>query len=602
MSIRWGEDIQWQTGVQWESDEIAAQISKAPLQLVVLTLDKCSLTYGTAPCTGSKAAGSECYNTYPTCQDRANFARTTQDYNFIDSWATPPLLDNSGAVVNVRPYVKSISYQPTEIKDSLTVNSRCTIVLYDEEDGDVGIDPYVANRSTVQGTFFKKLLARNANYKGRPVAIYNGYYGQSLVEFKQRFIGVIDNITLGKGTVSVEVVDLLKSLSKIDIPAKLGLKLAADATDVQTSITLTGSAADIAQLSSPSGYIRIDDEIIYYAAINTSTKILSSCTRGYFSTTAATHSTNDKVQKVKYYAPANGFDILSNELLPTDCGIAPDYINSDEFDAQRDYPGGEVDFSAIISEPTKADKLFFEIVELLNCKAWVGEDLRITIRRNMPNKPERTYVEISDEENFIDGSVSVDLNQKSRISRVSLYWDRKAVEDEDKPGSYNRLDVVIDADGEGTNGYDEIAEKTIYCRWLRQGYETDEIMAAFAQNTASRLVGANKDPMPLLSFDLEIKDESINTGDYVKVSTAALQEASGEDLEDAPFQVVKRERKGNKVALKCLRLPSKRYCIIAPTAYSAKSYATATAAEREYGAICTANKTMSNNDDGYKIW
>jgi hypothetical protein len=580
----------------------ATDISKTPVQYAVVTLDKCSRTYGTAPCAASKAAGSECFNTYPTCQDRANFARTTQDYYFIDSGCKLPLLDGSGNVVNARPYISDISYQPTEIKDSLTVNSRCTVTLYDEPDGDIGIDPYVATRSSVQGSFFKKLLARNANYKGRTVKIYNGLLGQTSDLFTQKFVGVIDNVKLNKGKVSIEVVDLLKSLSKIDIPPKLNLKLAVDLTAVQTSVTLEGSAADIAILDSPTGYIRIEDEIIYYGAIDTATKILSSCTRGHFSTTPATHSTSDKVQKVKYYAPANPFDILSDELLPTDCGIAAGYIDSTNFDAERDSPGGEVDFSAIISEPTKADKLFFEIVELLNCRAWVGEDLKITIRRALPNKPGRTYATLTDEANNIGGSQAVDLNQGSRISRVSLYWDRKAVEDEEKPASYNRLDVAIDADGEGANGYNEVAEKIIYCRWLRQGYEPEETMNAFAANLASRIVSGNKDPMPILTVDLEMKDESVKTGDHAKISTAALQDADGEDLSSAVFQIVRRERKGNKISLKCLRLPTKKYCIIAPAGYSAKAYATATAAEREYGAICNANGDMSNGDYGYRVW
>jgi hypothetical protein len=578
----------------------ATDISKTPLQYVIVTLDKCSRTYGNAPCTAAKAAGSECYNTYPTCQDRANFNRTTQDYYFIDSFCKLPFLDGSSNVINVRPYIKDISYQPTEIKDSLTVNSRCTITLHDEPDKDIGIDPYVATRSSVQGTYFKKLLTRNANYKGRTVKIYNGLLGQTSDLFTQKFIGVIDNVKVSKGKVSIVVVDLLKSLSKIDIPPKLNLKLAADITAADLSITLDASAADFAKLDSPAGYIRIGDEIIYYTATNSTTKIVSSCTRGYFSTTAATHSASDKVQKVKYYAPANPFDILSDELLPTDCAIAAGYIDSANFDTERDSPGGEVNFSAIISEPTKADKLFFEIVELLNCRAWVGEDLKITIRRALPNKPGRVYSTLTDEANNIDGSLSVDLNQTSRISRVSLYWDRQTVEDEDKPASYNRLDVAIDADGESANGYNEAAEKIIYCRWLRQGYVTEETMNAFAANAASRIVSGNKDPMPILTLDLEMKDGAVKTGDYAKISTGAMQDASGNDLSSAVFQVVRRERKGNKINLKCLMLPTKKYCIVSPASYSAK--ATATAAEREYGAICNANGDMSNGDYGYRAW
>lgn len=574
------------------SDKLAS-ISRTPIAFAIMTMDYCSLTYGSSPCTAT--AVDKCFNTYPTCRDKANFDRITKEYNFTS--ADAPLPFKTGE----RPYIKSIKYMPTEIKDSLTVNARVILELFDEEDTDVGIDLYLSDRSSVQGTFWKKFLARNTNYKDRLMRVYEAFIDPVEIYYEEKFVGNIDNIKITKGIVKIEVVDLLKSIAKIEIPPKLNIKVANNITDSQTQITLDGD--DVSSLDSGTGYVRIDDEIIYYAAINTTTKIISSCTRGHFSTTAASHSEKGKVQKTRYFAPGNGFDHMKTILL-TDCSIPAGYVDSAEFDTQRDDNAGdpEVDFSAIISEPIKAEELYFELVDLLNCKSWVAEDLKITIRRNLPNRPGRSYTVLTDSNNIILDSPKIDLNQKSRVSRVSLYWDRTAIGKNDEPANFARLDIAVDSDSESVNEYNEIAEKEIFCRWLRSGYDTEENMATFAKNHPSRLVGQFRDPMPLIDLKLELKDSEIETGDYVRLSTDELQDKDGNDLTLAPFQVVRREQKGFQIDLKLLRITPKKYMIISPAGYSGKDYITATAAEREYGAICDINGLMSNGDDAYKIW
>ena len=568
-----------------------AKITRTPITYMVMTLDYCAETYGAGACTAT--AATKCYNTYPTCRAKTVFNKTTKDYCFSSAGAPVPF----GA--GERPYIKSIQYMPTEIADSLTVTASVKIELYDEADTDVGIDPYLSDRATVQGTFWKKLLARNTNYLGRTVKIYEGFYGVAVGDFSQKFVGKITDIEIANGVVTIEVSDLLHSLNQYTIPPALDLSLAA-ALDA-SAVTATLAGAGVSSLDA-TGYVRIDDEILYYGAINATTKIISAITRGAFSTIAAAHTENSKVQKVRYFAPASGYDHLQSILL-TDVGISTSYVNSTQFDAERDGPAGdpEVDMSAIISEPVNASKLYFELVDLLNSKSWVAEDLKVTIKRNLPNYPGRTYTTLTDSESIISGSV--DLNQASRISRCSVYWDRTAVGREDEPASYNRLNVVIDAAAESSNEYNEIAEKRILCRWLRAGYETEEKMDAFVRNQAGRIVSQSRDPMPIISVQAEIKDgDGIKTGDFIKITTDELQDRDGNDLTLSPFQVVKREVSGARVNLDCLRLNPKRYCIIAPAGYSTDDYETALSTAREYGALCDPDGLFPGGDDGYRIW
>ncbi|MFA5100532.1 MAG: hypothetical protein WC547_06600, partial [Candidatus Omnitrophota bacterium] len=571
-----------------------AKLSRTPCQLAIITLDLCSLVYGVGACTAAGAAGTECYNTYPTCQDRSNFARTTKEYKFSSHEA--PLPFKAGE----RPYIKSISYLPTEIKDSLTVKGRVTLEMTDEPDTDIGIDPYVANRATVQGNFWKKLLSRNPNYKGRPLKLYDGFVGLTESDFTtdgKMFSGIIDNITLGKGTVKIEAVDLLKALDQVEIPAKLNIKLASDISAAQTSITFISD--DMASLDTPTGYVRIDDETIYYGAISTTTKIISSCTRGMFGTTAATHSANTKVQAVKYYAEDNPFDTM--EQILTDAGIAAGDIDSTAFVTEEAFVA-DLSVYSVISEPTKASDLYYELVDLLGCKTWVSESLKITIARNLPNHPDRTYTALTDNDDILDGSCSVDLNQQSLITRCSLYWDKNVTGAEDEASSYGRLDVAVDADAEGVNEYNQESEKKIMSRWLHSDVTgTEEEINAWVTAVVSRQVWQHRDPMPLLSLDVEIKDSGLLTGQHAQISTDELQDADGNDLSGVTFQIVRRERKENKLTLKCLRVTDKRICYITPN--DAPDFDVATAAEKlKYGYVCEATGKMADFTEGYVIY
>jgi hypothetical protein len=48
-------------------------VGKTPVQIVELTLLRCSRRCGVSPCTGSTSGPSKCYNTLATCQDVANY-------------------------------------------------------------------------------------------------------------------------------------------------------------------------------------------------------------------------------------------------------------------------------------------------------------------------------------------------------------------------------------------------------------------------------------------------------------------------------------------------------------------------------------------------
>jgi hypothetical protein len=595
-------------------------ISRYPVSLVIITLDYCENLFGQEPC---KPVGDRiCHNTFNTCRSRAHFKRGARQYRFTSN--NEPLPFKTGE----RPYIDKIGYLPTEIKENLPVNGRATVDLIDEPDTDVGIDPYLEQRTgPVQGTFFKKLVARNRNFQGRMLEIYDGFVGLAEKDFKLNFKGKIDNIKIGHGIVSIEAVDLLKSLAKVEVAAKTNIHLRAD---IDHEHTVFG-VSQVDGLDPNGGYLRIDDEIIRYSEIDQQQSSLTNCDRGQFGTRDTkkekgydnknTHKRGAKIQKCRYYKRQNAFDILL-EMLTKDAPLG-EFVDRQAFEDakylydRRDHrqPFDALQFEALISEPAKLGKLYFEIVDLLDCKSWVSEEGKITIKRNLPNFPsskDRPSIAavITDEANII--SHSVDLNLDSRISRLSIYWDKKPLGKDDDAKSYDRLDIAIDADAEGPNEYGDLAqkkaaeqfndydaraEKKIMTRWLKPGTEVTEEERHYAiQALASLPVILGRDPMPILTLELELKDQNIHTGDHVMVNTRALEWVHGEPFYGT-FQVIRRDRKGNRITLKCLQLSRQKVAFFVAEDYP--PYEVATPEQREYGFFCAEDGIMPDGSGGY---
>lgn len=573
--------------------EVSQQATpQTPIALIVITLDYCSRTFGVAPCT---ATGTKCFNTWPTCKALAAYLKTTKDYKFTSRAAPDIPFDG------VRPYVEGIQRLPTEIKTNLTVAGRLVVTMGDEPDGDVGIDPYVRDRSYFPnipgGTFWKKFLRRNLNYKGRALKFYEGWWGETEGQYDLRWVGKLEAIMIKGNQVKIEAVDYLKDLSKVDIPPKLDVKLLANITDTATSFTITGN--DKASIDTPTGWIKIGDEIMSYTGYNTTTGELTGASRGQKGTDAATHSANDKVQKCRYFSPTNGFDRMKDMIL-TDGSVPTANVDTTAFDTAKAFDGNEPNVSAFIWEPTKLDKLLFELGDLFDSKIWVAENQKITIARNIPNDPARSRTAFSDADNILHKSASFDQNEKARLTRCYLYWEPNVLGEMDKPSGYDRLDVAIDADWESANGGNEVIEKKIYCRWLTTSGQVEETVRQFAANCAMRQVWRNREANPLVTVDAALKDEGIKTGDWLLLSTDELLDIYGFSVASVEFQVVKREHKGDKITLLLLRNGAEQVGYIG--ADSLPDWASATADDKRYGYICDDDGKLPTDQPGYFIW
>ena len=199
------------------------KLLRRKIDYVEIDMDFCDNVYGVSPCTAADSI--KCYNTFFTCKDPANFAKIIKTYKFINHDLPA---STRAYYFPAKPTIKSVNDLPTEIKEADTVTRRLKVEIYDEPDNDVGVDPYWSERNKIQGTFWKKFLARNPNYRNRIIRYYEGYEGLDTADFQMRFIGKLENITIEKGFVNIEAVDLMKKLSETEYPLKTDISLAED--------------------------------------------------------------------------------------------------------------------------------------------------------------------------------------------------------------------------------------------------------------------------------------------------------------------------------------------------------------------------------------
>jgi hypothetical protein len=69
----------------------AAKFGRIPTVFVEMDMDFCSRRSGIGACTATETGDDKCYNTYSTCNDTANFDKTTKTYVFSEQNADLPI-------------------------------------------------------------------------------------------------------------------------------------------------------------------------------------------------------------------------------------------------------------------------------------------------------------------------------------------------------------------------------------------------------------------------------------------------------------------------------------------------------------------------------
>lgn len=559
------------------NDEIAA-ISRSPQTLVVMTLDFCSRVFGTSPCL---ATGEPCYNTWSTCKYPSAWLNAGKDYEF--SLSGKPIIGPG-----VRPYLEEHRELPTEIDPTrgVAVNAKVTLKLRDDEnDTDVGIDPYVAQRASVQGSFWKKLMARNPYYPGRTVVIKRGFTGIPKASYVTRFKGIIDSVK-GPSDKGVEIVlkDYLKKADRVDVPAATKGKVT-DNPLAQGAATIN---LDDASEYPASGWVAVDQEIIQYTG--KSGNQLTGCTRGKAGTTDAQHSQGAMVQLCAVWESQNPWDIIY-DILTNHVGMAAGDIDVTGAEAERDTWLQGYTFTAYVTKPVKASELLRELCEQCHANIWWDQEgQKVAFKVTAPAAPGQSVKAVNDTANIVEGSTDLDRNEEARVSTVIVYYDKYPFAEDGKPESYGTWWILPDADKEGANEYGARAAKKIFSRWITQG--------STAKVLANRIMGRFAIPPQKYFFDLELKDDDLKAGALVNVTSDDIVDVTGAP-EERTFQVLRKEPKGaNRVGYTAMDTAfDVRFGFIGN---QTNDWDSATNAEKEFGYIGDASNRL-NGEDGFYV-
>lgn len=577
-----------------------SNLARTPCTYVRMLMDLCSRTWASVG-TGCNASGSgePCYKTHNTCRSINDYnPSSTYENNHYCSAASFPLPFRTGE----RPYVKDVVYSPVEIKNTITVSSRVTIRMVDDIDNDMAVDPNYSQRPGVpaksgEASYWKRWVTRQGtSWKGRVVEIYEGYVGDAFADYQKRYSGRLESMRYSPSGIQFEIVDEVVDLSKVEVPAKSNVKARVKITDTDSTIYLTDVSPAIDQTN---GIVRIGNELIRYASIDTDSKALLNCSRGWLYTTAEQHSVSSKAQFCLVLSGSNLITMLKTVL--TAAGMASE-VGFDELVADNigDLPGG-VSINVVMSEPRKVSEILYEIVELIpGMRVWVSEAGVITARCFFPNDPAVTYKTIDDTQNILHGSGAADINDLEFHTRHSLYWDHDPVGGTSDP-DFGRLDVYVDADAEGTHEINDVIEQTTRTRFLQIGDGDEDAWNTWIVGFLGLKVWLARHIKPLVTVSLDAKDESILTGDMVRLSTDEIVDQFGKAVVDYPAFVSKRQRKDDKVALSLKVFVCDRVAYVAPD--TSPDYDSASQDDKEYGFIGDANgKTGSSGlDPGYVV-
>lgn len=215
---------------------------RKPCTVLELTVDKCANVYGAAPCTAAAGVGNECYNTYETCQAKANYVKTSQVISFVSRGVMSPLGQT------LRPYLLGSVNAPVNLdfEAGLASRSNVSINLADETDNDSDQDPYYTTRATpAGGTYWARWLARNKNYFGRMAKLRKGFnaspwdWNLFLDE-----LYIIDSISIeSSGQVKITLKDPLKLADMTTIPLPTSGAILADIKAIEHTNNVVAAAS-----------------------------------------------------------------------------------------------------------------------------------------------------------------------------------------------------------------------------------------------------------------------------------------------------------------------------------------------------------------------
>lgn len=591
----------------------AGDYGREPVTIVEIVQKRCSLTFGTAPCTATGTP--KCYQTWGTCRARNNINTLgLMTWRFsMPNAGILPLYEEAGALIKTNPIPILVGVSTTsssinvgaqrEGQSPLGVKSSVSVSFQDAPWDDHVGDAYLAGRTLVQGNFWAKWRARNLFYGDMLIYVYEGYRGQLLADMQRRdYILDAVNGPDGSGKVTVTGKDPLRlaELRTAQFPRATDIRLQTAINTTATAIRVAASAADLDANFGNTGATRygaFGREIISYTGktlISTGIYDLTGVVRNVLGTTPETVAVNSVFQRCGRWENQRLWE-MSADLIDNHTPIPVGYRNATAWnDEGNDYLITQ--FSNLtIPAPKSVEKLLGDLCQQGSFSIWWDERLRtIPMLANRP--PKVAPIVITDQLNVLAGSAQTEDDVDAHITRVAIYYDPRNPFDLDKPENYRTLRLSIDGEVEAPAAANAVRTLTIFA----YGITGD----ANAFRLATKLLLRYRLIPKYLSLSLDAKDRAIKIGDVLAVTTAAFVDFEG-GMVSTLWQVLQSEEfspgHAFRVELQSYFFIGKFGVIMPSTATD--NYASATANEKATGLYIADETTglMPGGDVPYLI-
>ncbi len=505
----------------------SAKYGRIPTVFVELDMDFCALRSGIGACTATETGDDKCYNTYSTCNDTANFDKTTKTYVFSEQNADLPI------GLSTIPLLKSVQFASQEITPNkgLGVRGSVTARFLDAPFPDTEIDPYWQERTydtTNSGTFWGKFKARNPYYENRVLRVRRGYlttvFDWGNFVDSVYIIDKLDGISKNDD-VTIVAKDILKLADdkKALFPVPSNGRLSADISDSATSFTVTPSGIGAAYPAS--GKVAISGEVMTFTRSSDTFTV----TRAQSNTTAEAHSLDDTVQLVGVFSNEKIHDVIY-ELLTTYTGIDAAYIDYAAWNTESNtYLAGV--WSAEITEPTGINTLLGELTEQGTCRIWWDELAQLIRFRAIKPLPTSGLPVLSDESHFLTKSIDAKTDTNQRISTVLIYFaQKKPTEKLDDLKNYALRVATPDVEAISSLEYGSNLIKKVFSRWFKTTSQ------GRANALADALLKTYRDPPKILEFNLTPALQ-LKVGDLFYAQTRKIQSVTGA-IASVPMEVI----------------------------------------------------------------
>lgn len=501
----------------------AAESGRIPCIFIEKDMDHCSRIYGTGGCAAAVGVtgAMECFNTYASCQDKANWDKTVKTYRYCTQNAALPV------GVQAFPLIKKdgVSFSPQVLTPGkgLGVRGGVTFKMLDMPFSDAGVDPYLSSRPynpLEQGTYWGKFRARNPFYLGRPIRVLTGYIDPdnfSWDDFQTREY-IVDSFKgpSRDGEVEWTAKDVLALADdkKAVCPLHSTGQLLTDISAVDTTLTLV--PIGIGDLEYPlSGRIAIGDEGMDFTRVGDVLTVV----RNVYLTGAKEHKASDTAQLVKRFVLAEIQEIIYELLTQFTPAFKASWIDKDDWDAER-YAFLPGLWSADIIEPTGVNTLIGELNEQGSCFNW-WDEINRKVRFKALRKPDTDINTLTDEDHNLFRSVNLTEDMSARVSQVVVHFDRiNPTKKLDEVSNYRQHFVGPDPESSGPNEHGINVMKVMFSRWFTNA------SLGRVQALSETLLKRYTNPPRVLSYKLDASSAQ-SVGDVFWASTRGIQDMTG---------------------------------------------------------------------------